>query len=285
MLSSVAMAAPPVAPREAPTPALVDTHTHLNDRRFAGDVDAVIERARAAGVGAMVVVGYDLASSRRAVQLAQRSPWLWAAVGIHPHEARLATPATLAEIEALASEPRVIAIGECGLDFYRNLSPPAAQRAAFEAQLALAARRGLPVIVHSRAALAETLERLAALRPPLAGVLHCFDGTLEQARQAIELGFWISCAGPLTYRRDPALAGVIARVPLERLVIETDCPWLSPAGHRGERNEPAYLPLIAQAVSRVRGVPLETVARHTTQNAAALFSTPALAAGLVEQAA
>lgn len=285
MLSSHAMAAPPVAPREAPAVALVDTHTHLNDRRFAGDLDAVIERARAAGVGAMVVVGYDLVSSRRAVQLAQRYSPLWAAVGIHPHEARFATPAALAEIEALASEPKVIAIGECGLDFYRTLSPPAAQRAAFEAQLALAARRGLPVIVHSRAAVSEALDLLAALCPAPAGVLHCFDGTLEQAMRAIGLGFWISCAGPLTYRRDPALAGVIACVPLERLVIETDCPWLSPAGHRGERNEPAYLTLVAQAVSRVRGLPVEVVAQCTRRNAAALFRTPALAAGRVEQAA
>jgi TatD DNase family protein len=261
-------------------PPLVDTHAHLTDRRYAGDLAAVLGRARAAGVGAIVVVGYDLASSRAAVDLASRHDHLWAAVGIHPHDARDAGEAALAEIEALAAGPRVVAIGECGLDFYRHLSPPADQERAFAAQLDLAARLDLPVVVHSREAMAETLEILARHPLPAGGVMHCFDGTAADARRAVELGFYLSCAGPLTYRRDPTLAQALAAAPLERLVVETDCPYLSPAGHRGERNEPANVSAVAAALARVRGLDEDAVARATTRNAAALFRTAALAGAL-----
>jgi TatD DNase family protein len=271
------MAAPPVAPREAPHSPLVDTHAHLTDRRFDLDRDAVLGRARAAGVGAIVVVGYDLASSRAAVALAGRMPWLWATVGIHPHDARLATPAEVAELARLAGHPKVLAIGECGLDYYRDLSPRDVQERLFVAQLELAAQCNLPVVVHSRAAMAETLEILA--RHPLAagGVLHCFDGTVADARRAVELGLYLSCAGPLTYRRDQTLAQALAAVPLDRLVVETDCPYLSPRGHRGERNEPAHVRIIAADLARCRRLDEATLARATTANAAALFRTPALA--------
>ncbi|HEX2185986.1 MAG TPA: TatD family hydrolase [Chloroflexota bacterium] len=263
---------------------LVDTHAHLTDRRFAADLEAVIARARQAGVGAIVVPAYDLQSSRRAVQLAERYPCLWATVGIHPHDAREATPEALAELETLAAHPRVVAIGECGLDFYRDLSPRPVQREAFVAQLTLAARVDLPVVVHSREAMAPTLDLLATRLPPAGGVMHCFDGTVEEARRAAGLGLFLSCAGPLTYRREPALAEAVASVPLERLVVETDCPYLSPQGHRGERNEPAYVRLVAEALARVRAMNIQQLATQTTENAALLFRTPALAAPLTEAA-
>jgi TatD DNase family protein len=271
------MVAPPVAPREAPRLPLVDTHAHLNDRRFMADVDAVVARARAAGVGAMVVVGYDLPTSRRAVALAQQYPCLWATVGLHPHYASACSPSILSELAALAQEPRVVAIGECGLDYYRNLSPRSQQVQAFEAQLSLANRLGLPVVVHSRQAMSETLQTLSRTPPAAGGVLHCFDGALRDAEQAMDLGLFISCAGNITYRPGPELIRALESVPAGRVVIETDCPWLSPQGHRGERNEPAHLALVAQALAQIRRVDARALAAQTSENAARLFRTPEIA--------
>ncbi|MBI3974538.1 MAG: TatD family hydrolase [Chloroflexi bacterium] len=279
------MAAPPEAPREAPAAPLVDTHAHLNDRRFAHDLDAVLARAAEHGVGAMVVAGYNLATSRRAVELAQRHDSLWAAVGIHPHDATSAGRAALAELGRLAGQPKVVAIGECGLDYYRNLSPRAAQVTAFTHQLRLAARCGLPVVVHSRDAMAETLRILAAEQTPAGGVMHCFAGTTDEALHAIDLGFYISAAGSITYPRNTALAGVFAAIPTDRIVVETDCPWLSPEGRRGQRNEPAYLPLVAGALARLRNQSLGAIATLTSRNATALFRTAALATWPVKHAA
>lgn len=279
------MPSPPVAPTAAPSAPLVDTHVHLTDRRYAGDLDAVLARARAAEVQGMVVVGYDLPSSRAAVGLASRYPELWAAVGIHPHDARNASPAALADLESMAGSPKVVAIGECGLDFYRDLSPRDAQRAAFLAQLGMAQRLRLPVVVHSREAMPETLELLMKQSLPYGGVMHCFDGTIDDGRRAIDLGLYLSAAGPLTYRRDPTLAQALAAAPLERLVVETDCPYLSPQRHRGERNEPAHVREVAVALARVRGLELVEVAAATTANAARLFRTPALAGAAAPVAA
>ena len=279
------MVAPPVAPREAPHLLLVDTHAHLNDRRFAGDLDAVVERARTAGIGGMVVVGWDVPSSRRAVELAHRYPNVWAAAGIHPHHAKDASDAALEEIERIAHDERVVAIGECGLDFYRDLSPRDAQGAAFAAQLRLARRLELPVVVHTRDSMAQALRALHAHPLPAGGVMHCFDGTTQDARAAVDLGMHVSAAGPLTYRKNSTLAEAIAAVPAERVVVETDCPWLSPAGHRGERNEPAHVVAVAEAVARARGASLADVARQTSENAARLFRVPALAERVSEVAA
>ena len=273
------MAAPPVAPREAdlsiPSAPLIDTHAHLTDRRYARDLDAVLERAHEHGVVALVVVGYDLASSEAAVRLADTHSNIWAAVGLHPHNAKAVDTRTLRQIEARSRSPRVVAIGECGLDYYRNLSPAAAQREAFLAQLAMAAQRQLPVVIHCRDAMPEMLRLLEEHRPEHGGVMHCFDGTAGDARRTVDLGLHVSCAGPLTYRKDQTLAQAVAATPADRLVVETDCPYLSPEGHRGERNEPAYVRAVAQAVARVRGVRFEAMARQTTLNALRLFSLPA----------
>jgi TatD DNase family protein len=285
VVTSGMVAAPPVLPCEASVARLVDTHAHLSDRRFAGDLAHVLERARRSGVTGIIVVGYDVGSSETAVELANRYPNVWAAVGVHPHHADSFQTATRRQLFDLARNQRVVAIGECGLDYYRNLSPAVAQRQAFEAQLKLAIDLELPVIVHSRQAMGETLSILANRGVPNGGVLHCFDGTANDARRAVELGLHVSCAGMLTYRKDPTLADAFASVPEERLVVETDCPYLSPAEHRGERNEPAFIRSIAEALARVRRQTLEQVAEITTANAVALFRTPALSGDVQDYAA
>ena len=250
---------------------LVDTHAHLTDRRYARDVEETLDRARGVGVIAFVVVGYDVASSAAAVALAERHTDVWAGVGMHPHHAKDATAATLVEIEQLARAARVVAIGECGLDFYRNLSSPDRQREALEAQLALAAGLDLPVVIHSRDAMEETLDVLARYAPARGGVMHCFDGTAADATRTCALGMHVSFAGPITYRKDGTLRAAAATVPQERVLVETDCPYLAPAAHRGERNEPAYVRETAEAVALARGVRFEEMARQTTANAQRLF--------------
>ena len=249
---------------------LTDTHAHLDFPQFDGDREEVIARALAAGVGSIINVGADLASSRRAVALAEAHPQIYAAVGVHPHDAKTLTDEVLKELRELAQHPKVIAIGEIGLDFYRDLSPRDEQQRAFERQLALASELGKPVIIHDRQAHAEVL---AILRrwPGLRGVLHCFSGDLDMAHEAIEMGFYISVGGPVTFKNARRLPEIVRQLPLERLLVETDCPYLAPHPYRGKRNEPAYVRLVAQKVAELKGVPLERVARVTTANARQLF--------------
>jgi TatD DNase family protein len=239
--------------------ALVDTHCHLMDRAFDHDRAAVVERARAAGVTSFVLVGYDLASSRAAVDLARQLPHAAAAVGIHPNAAAAASDADFDTIADLAHDPRVVAIGETGLDYFRDRTPPERQRRAFEWHLRLAEQLGLPVVVHTRDAhddVAHALEASARRRRQaveVPGVLHCFTGDAEHAARMVEAGYYVSFAGPLTYKNS-ALPKVAESVPRERLLVETDCPYLPPRGHRGQRNEPAYLVETARLLSQVTGV-------------------------------
>lgn len=253
-------------------PELFDTHAHLHFPEFAGDLDAVLARARAAGVRRMVTIGTDVATSRAAAALAAREPDVWAAVGIHPHEAADADEAALTEIERLASAPRVVAIGETGLDFLRDRSPREAQTRAFTAQVAMARRLGKPVLVHCRDAHAETLALLAADGPlERGGIMHCFSGDVALARRCIELGLLVSLAGPVTYPKPGALPDVARAIPADRLVVETDCPFLPPQPYRGKRNEPAYLAITAARVAELRGEPLADLAGRMSENARALF--------------
>jgi TatD DNase family protein len=253
-------------------PELFDTHAHLHFPEFAGDLDAVLARARAAGVRRMVTIGTDVATSRAAAALAAREPDVWAAVGIHPHEAADADEAALTEIERLASAPRVVAIGETGLDFFRDRSPREAQTRAFTAQVTLARRLGKPVLVHCRDAHAETLALLAADGPlERGGIMHCFSGDVALARRCIELGLLVSLAGPVTYPKPGALPDVARAIPADRLVVETDCPFLPPQPYRGKRNEPAYLAITAARVAELRGEPLADLAGRMSENARALF--------------
>ena len=257
------------------TPDLFDTHAHLHFPEFAGDLDAVLERARAAGVRRMLTIGTNVETSRAAVTLAAREADVWAAVGIHPHDAAEADDAALAEIERLADEPRVVAIGETGLDFFRNLSPRDAQERSFRAQLALARRVRKPVLVHCRDAHEETLALLAEERVgATGGIMHCFSGDVAVARRCLDLGLLISLAGPVTYPKARALPDVAKFVPGDRLVVETDCPFLPPQPYRGKRNEPAYLAITAARVAELRGEPLEVLAARMAENGRTLLAIP-----------
>ena len=254
---------------------LIDSHAHLDFSQFDRDRAQVLERAWAAGLVAIVNAGADLPSSRAGVELAQKHARVFAAVGVHPHDAKELTAEVLTELESLARSPKVAAIGEIGLDFYRDLSPRPVQRKAFEAQLGLAAKLGKPVIIHDRDAHAEVMAILRdwarTVTRPEKGVLHCFSGDLEMAEEAVEMGFLLSIAGPITYQNSRKLPEIAAALPLNKMLVETDCPYLAPHPHRGKRNEPAYVALVAEAIARLRGISPEEVGRATTANAARLF--------------
>lgn len=259
---------------------LFDSHAHLQDPAFAGDVDAAVERARAAGVTGIVVLGYDPRSNHAALEIAARHPGIvFPAVGIHPHDAASVTDGDLEEVAALARLDQVVAIGEIGLDFYRNLSPAANQVEVLERHLTLALDLGKPVSVHSRSAeegLTEPLERFAAdwsIRFPgrSPGVMHCFGGTSSQAATFVAAGFHVSIACSITYPRNDQARAVAAEIPLERLLIETDSPYLPPQPLRGRRNEPAHVGAAAAAIASVRGCAPTTIANATAANAERLF--------------
>jgi len=254
---------------------LLDTHAHLHVPEFAADLEDVLGRARDAGVRAMVTIGTDRETNRDAVALAARYPEIYASVGIHPHDAAEATRADLAEVERLAGSPRVVGIGEMGLDFFRNLSPPDVQARVFREQIELARRVGKPVIVHCRDAHAETLDILTEGRVgEIGGVMHCFSGDVEVARRCLDLGLYVSLAGPVTYKNARALPDVARFVPEDRLVVETDCPFLPPHPHRGQRNEPAWMALTAARVAELRSVSPEALGETVTRNGARLFGIP-----------
>ena len=252
---------------------LFDTHAHLHFPDYADDLDAVLERARAAGVRGMVTIGTDRESNRAVTALAKRLPDVWATVGIHPHDAAEAAEADFGEMERLAGEePKVVGFGEMGLDFFRDLSPREAQEKVFRRQIDIARRARKPIVVHCRDAHAETLAVLADERAgETGGVMHCFSGDVEIARRCLDLGLYISLAGPVTYKNARALPEVARFVPGDRLVIETDCPYLPPTPHRGKRNEPAYVALTAACIAELRGADPEALCDALTANAAKLF--------------
>ncbi|HZS32238.1 MAG TPA: TatD family hydrolase [Methylomirabilota bacterium] len=255
--------------------ALVDTHAHLHDPAFDGDREAALARARAAGIAWILTIGTDVATSEAAVALAAAEADVYAAVGIHPHDAATADAAALARIAALARAPKVVAIGEIGLDYYRNLSPAPAQRAALVAQLALARMVGKPVLLHCREAHADLLAIGAAEGVAgIGGILHCFSGDVATAERGLALGLVLSIAGPVTYPRAARLAEVVRAVPLDALVLETDCPYLPPQPWRGRRNEPAYLAATAARVSELRELPVAALARATTRTACRVLGLP-----------
>ena len=252
---------------------LFDTHAHLHFPEFAGDLPAVLERARGAGVRWMLTIGTSVETSRAAVALAGGDPDIYAAVGIHPHDASEADEAAFDELRRLAeSSPRVVAIGETGLDFFRNLSPRDVQEKVFRRELDLARQVKKPVLVHCRDAHAETLEILrdAGVRE-VGGIMHCFSGDAEVARKCLDLGLHISLAGPVTYPNARKLPEVVRLVPEDRLVVETDCPFLPPQPYRGKRNEPAYLPITAARVAELKGLPVEALGARMSSNALTLF--------------
>jgi TatD DNase family protein len=252
---------------------LIDTHCHLNHADLASDWRAIVERAKAAGVGRMIVVGCDISSSEAAVRMAGESPGVFAAVGVHPHEASGYGDTTTDELSSLLACSRVVALGEIGLDFHYDLSPRDAQIRAFRAQLALARAHGAPVIVHCRDAYDETLAALEEAR--VAGVVHCWTGTAEQAERAVALGLYLGFTGIVTFKRAEQVRGAARIVPEDRLLVETDAPYLAPVPHRGERNEPAFLPLIVRALAAVRDAEPGKIAVESTANAERLFGLTA----------
>jgi TatD DNase family protein len=251
---------------------LFDTHAHLHFPDFDADRAEMMARARQAGVDRMLTIGTEVPTSRAAIALAQAEPDVWAAVGVHPHDAAEADEATLAEIERLAGAARVVAVGEIGLDFFRNLSPRDVQERVFRHLIGVARRARKPVIVHCREAHPEVLGILGEERAAeVGGIMHCFSGDVAVARRCLELGLLISLAGPVTYPNARALPEVARFVPADRLVVETDCPFLPPQGYRGKRNEPAYLAITAARVAELRGEPLEEFARRSSENACRLL--------------
>ena len=252
-------------------PLFVETHAHLYLDRFDEDRDEVIQRAREAGVLRIINIATDLASARQCIALAGQHEGLYATVGIHPNDGEQLDDAALAELEQLAGHEKVVGIGEIGLDFYWDHCAPEVQERAFRAQVRLATRLGLPIVIHNREAGRQILEVLKSESTSgLEGVFHCFSETVEIAQEALALGFHISFTGNLTFKKS-TLPEVARQTPLERLLLETDCPFLSPEPKRGRRNEPARIIHIAEKLAEIKGIPLDEVAAATTRNAERLF--------------
>ena len=256
---------------------LVDTHCHLDFDRFEEDRDQVVARAEAAGVTRIVVPALDLENARAVLALAERYPTVHAAVGIHPNSAVGWEDGWLDDLRRLAAHEKVVAIGEIGLDYYWDKTPPAVQHRAFRRQLELAAELELPVIVHNREADEDVIRLLAD--SPLAGrqrpgVLHSFSAPWETAAAGLDLGFYLGFTGPVTFKNADGLRAVAALAPLERLLVETDAPFLTPHPHRGRRNEPAYVVHVAERLAQVRDTSPATLAAATTANATHLFCLP-----------
>ncbi len=261
---------------------LTDTHCHLNLNTFQDILEPVLQRAWERGIGRILIPGIDVETSRSAIALAERHPSLYAAVGVHPGDASTWTGDTLAALRELARNPKVAAIGEIGLDYYRDRSPRPLQRQVFQAQLELAAELQLPVVIHNREsfedvwnALSDWQARLLSAGSPLSGrpgVLHSFDGSAAAARQAIEKGFFIGISGPVTFKNARERQALVTGLPLDYLLIETDAPFLTPHPYRGRwPNEPAYVAFVAEKIAELQGLPLETILKTTWQNAAKVF--------------
>ncbi|MEM7494952.1 MAG: TatD family hydrolase [Myxococcota bacterium] len=255
---------------------LVDTHCHVHHAPFDADRDQVLQRARDAGVERFVAVGCDLADSTQARDLARAHDDMVFTAGIHPTETAKAPQDGIEQLRQLAQHPKCVAIGECGMDFYHTDSEPSTQRAWFADQIELAKVLDKPLVVHVRDAWDDCLSLLDQKQSDtLRGIIHCFTGTWEHACKAMELGFWISLSGIVTFHNARQLQEVAARLPLERILLETDCPYLAPAPHRGKRNEPAHVSLVARKVAQLQALSAEELMRQTGANARQVF--PALA--------
>ncbi|MDO9515512.1 MAG: TatD family hydrolase [Syntrophales bacterium] len=254
---------------------LVDSHAHLEMDEFDDDREAVIRRAQESGVDCIVTVGLNLEDSRKAVALAEMYDGIYASVGVHPHDVKNIDETTYDLLRELSESDRVVAYGEIGLDFFRNLSPKDLQIRRFGEQLELAAELGLPVIIHDRDAHRETVEMLKGRGEGLGGVIHCFSGDYDMAARCLDMGFYISIPGTITYKKSEALRDIVRKLPIDRLLVETDCPFLSPEPKRGKRNEPAYVVYTARRIAQIMGLPFEEVERITSQNARDVFGMKA----------
>ena len=253
---------------------LADSHAHIDDERFDADRDEVVARALAAGVSLIVNIGADMASSARSVALAEKYPGIYAAVGMHPHDSQDMKENDYRQLEQWANHPKVVAIGEIGLDYHYDLSPRSVQKEVFLRQLDLARKTGKPFIIHEREAHADMLDIIRNAARGLNGVFHCFSGSVETAREYLKMGFYISVAGPVTFPKSVKTKEVAKAVPLDRLLVETDSPYLTPQPFRGKRNEPAYVRLVAEEIANLRDISLAELAEATTANVRRLFNIP-----------
>lgn len=249
---------------------LVDSHCHLTDARFDEDREAALRRAVTAGVSRIVSIASNLEDVSAVLALIEHSDRVWGTAGIHPHEAESAPPRAMDQVARLSEHPRIVAIGECGLDFHYDFSPRDVQQRVFRGQLELARELDMPVVVHSRDCDREMIEVLDEFGPDVRGVLHCFTGGFELLKTGLDAGWYVSLTAIATFASfDPE---IVRAIPSDRLMIETDSPYLAPKPHRGKRNEPAYLGLIAERIAEIRAVSVETLARETTRNALTFYS-------------
>ncbi|WP_102273320.1 TatD family hydrolase [Cytobacillus massiliigabonensis] len=251
---------------------LFDTHVHLNADQYKEDLEEVINRALNEGISQMVVVGFDRPTIERAMELVEKYDFLYASVGWHPVDAIDMKDEDLLWIEELASHPKVVAIGEMGLDYYWDKSPKDVQKEVFRRQIQLAKRVKLPIIIHNRDATADIVEILKEEEAKeVGGIMHCFSGSPETAKECVEMNFYISLGGPVTFKNAKKPKEVAEAIPLEKLLIETDCPYLAPHPYRGKRNEPSYVKLVAEQIAEIKGISFEEVAEATTANAKKIF--------------
>ncbi|RST71124.1 TatD family deoxyribonuclease [Siminovitchia acidinfaciens] len=251
---------------------LFDTHVHLNDEQFNEDLQEVIERAKEAGVSYMVVVGFNRPTIEKAIILVEEYDFLYASIGWHPVDAIDMTDEDLAWIEEMAVHPKVVALGEMGLDYHWDKSPQDVQKEVFRRQIGLAKKLKLPIIIHNRDATEDVVQILREEKAEeVGGIMHCFSGSAETAKECVEMNFHISLGGPVTFKNAKKPKKVAMEVPLDRLLIETDCPYLAPHPYRGKRNEPAYVKLVAEQIAELKEISYEEVAKKTTENAMKLF--------------
>jgi TatD DNase family protein len=255
---------------------LIDSHAHLDMFKAGNERDGVIERARSAGLSAVVTVGIDLDSSKESVKIAEANDDVFTVIGVHPHDAKKVDDAVLDGIRTLSKNKKVVGIGETGLDFYRNLSPQATQMKVFSDFLHLSGEVKLPVVIHDRDAHDAVLDYLTAYKSSyVPGIIHCFSGDWKYAKVCMDLGFFISIAGPVTFPKAKTLHEVVKKLPADRILLETDSPFLAPAPHRGKQNEPAYVVHTAQAVAELRGEDIETLSIQVSDNTRSVLNIPA----------
>lgn len=251
---------------------LFDTHVHLNAEQYIEDLEEVIDRARSEGVSNMVVVGFDKPTITKAIQLADTYSFIYASVGWHPVDAIDMTEEDLIWLEELATHPKVVALGEMGLDYHWDKSPKDIQKEVFRKQIALAKRVKLPIIIHNREATQDIVDILKEEgAEEVGGIMHCFSGSVEIAKECMKMNFYISFGGPVTFKNAKSVKEVAALIPLDKLLIETDCPYLTPHPYRGKRNEPSYVKLVAEEIAELKNLSFDEIASVTTSNAKKLF--------------
>ncbi|RBP62065.1 TatD DNase family protein [Alkalibaculum bacchi] len=251
---------------------LIDTHAHLIDEKYEENRSEIIEGLQNNRMEILINPAVDLDTSRKGIQLAESWNFIFAAVGYHPHEARHASEEDLKEIEKLSTHPKVVAIGEIGLDYHYDFSPREIQQEIYEKQIDIAKRQKLPIIIHSREAHQDTFDILERNKEGLAGVLHSYSGSWEMAKRYLDLGFYLSISGPITFKNAHKLPEVAEKVPLDRILIETDSPYLTPAPYRGKVNNPAYVRYVAEEICRLRNIEFEELLLQIKENTLALFT-------------